>query len=216
MQRLTPRKFLPAAVIVSAVALGGCNGMTYGTGVSPGKQTVEDIAGLASLSGKKSAPIDYEPRPPIVAPPSTATLPKPGETTGTAAAANWPKDPDEAARARKLAQGKGVDDPTKDPLYDPGFRLPAHDTGEARTIDHGEDQAQRALREHNEYGKKTTKIFADAKAAAAVQYDADGKPVRKTLSEPPSDYRVPDATAPESFDSTEKKATRKWWWPFGS
>ena len=38
------------------------------------------------------------------------------------------------------------------------------------------------------------KLFAEARGAVAV--DENGQPVRRYLSDPPSEYRVPDPTAP--------------------
>ncbi len=185
-----PARLVPAAAIAMAFALGGCvSGTTYGTGVSPGKQTMEDIVGLVSLTGKTKDPIDYKPRPPIVAPPSTAALPPPEDAPATAAAADWPKDPD--------AKGAGSGEPVAIPVArNPGFQ-PEDKSGEAAFI------------AHMKYGKQATKMYADAKAAANTSVDENGNPIRKTLSEPPGSYRVPDPTAPEEFTTPKKK--KKWW-----
>ena len=56
-------------------------------------------------SGKKSAPVAYEPRPPIVTPPNTASLPAPGSG---ATVQNWPTDPDVlAANKRSPTPARG-------------------------------------------------------------------------------------------------------------
>ena len=73
-----PRLLAASLTAVLALALAGCqSGMTYGTGKSPGMQTLEDLAGIAALSGEKKEPIDYTPRPKVVLPPTVAQLPPP-------------------------------------------------------------------------------------------------------------------------------------------
>ena len=184
---------LPVAATLMALALGGCvSGTTYGTGVSPGKQTVDDIVGIVSLGNSKNTPpIDYKPRPPIVAPPSTAALPPPAEP---APAANWPDDPDQ----------KTGTTPSGD-TYVPVSTLDPFPND-------NKDAGERAYEQHMRFGKQQVKMYADAKAAASTEVDANGNPIRKTLSEPPSSYRIPDPDAPEEFTEAPKK---KKWWQFG-
>ena len=76
---------------------------------------------MLSLGGGRSGPqIDYEARPPIVAPPANAALPAPGSGETVQ---NWPNDPDVVAREQKLANANQRSE-TGDALVDPGFRLP--------------------------------------------------------------------------------------------
>lgn len=205
--------FVAAAGVVAAV-LSGCSSMTYGTGTSPGKQTFNDITGIVSIGGKKQPKIDYASRPPIVAPPKTAALPAPGATTSVAT--NWPRDPDEIARARKEAEG---DAPREDPgvaaLKDPGWRLPP---SSEKTVnirrDPNWDPGQEALKTTREQNETAKKMIAAAKTGAAGKVDANGNPIRTTLTEPPADYRQPDAASPQEFNAKQKK--KRWWWPFGT
>ncbi|HMN85969.1 MAG TPA: hypothetical protein PKA74_08295 [Bauldia sp.] len=178
-----------------AMALGGCMaGTTYGTGVSPGKQTVDDIVGIVSLGNASSKPpIDYKPRPPIVAPPKAAALPPP-EDPKPATAANWPTDPDQKSTT---ASGD---------VYIPVAN------NKSAFADDGKDLGERAYEDHLRFGKQKQKVYADAKAAAAGTFDANGNPIRRTLSEPPSSYRVPDPDAPDEFSAAPAK---KKWWQFG-
>ena len=53
------------------------------------------------------------------------------------------------------------------------------------------------------------KLFAEAKGIAV---DENGQPVRRYLSDPPSEYRVPDPTAPVVITDKPKKKKFKWWW----
>ncbi|MEO8667725.1 MAG: hypothetical protein ABI399_04360 [Bauldia sp.] len=181
-----------------ALSLAGCgSAMTYGTGTTPGVQTVEDIAGIVSLSGKKKDPIDYSPRAPIVAPPSTAALPPPGSRT-YASAENWPKDPDELRRTMVKRQ---EDASRYGGTYEaPKFATPVSQGGGAAP--------QRKLT-----NAEIKKAFADARSNKAGSVDAEGRPVRKYLTEPPASYREPDPNSP--VDVTEKpKKKKKSWWPF--
>jgi hypothetical protein len=188
---------LPIAAMVLALPLGACMAATtYGTGVSPGKQTVEDLASIVSFGGKKGAPIDYAARPPIVAPPPGAALPAPGQSTATAA--NWPKDESAASITGSLDRG----DPSTQ-AYDP--KKTVKGVGLAPILQQKVDpmiEMQQMQKASNQ------KIFAAAKAGQIMGVDANGNPVRKTLSEPPVDYRVPDPEAPEAFEAAKNK---KWW-----
>jgi hypothetical protein len=202
------RTALTAAVLgLISAALGGCTSTTYGTGVSPGKQTIQDIGGLVNLGGDKKGGIDYKPRPPIVAPPANAALPTPG--THAVATADWPNDPDVAAKARKAAASRlSTGDAKIDAQYDPDITLPIkHDKtvnwNDANTDRPGQKEAGSAAQD-----AETRKLIADAKSAVSV--DANGNPIRKTLSDPPVVYRAPDPTAPTEF----KAASKKFHWPW--
>ncbi len=195
---------LPDAVRLTGVAgiallLAGCgSAMTYGTGTSPGAQTVEDIAGIVSLSGKKKEPIDYSPRAPIVAPPTTASLPPPGSSRAYASTQNWPQDPDELRKTMIKRQ----EEATK---YGGTYEAPKFSTpGAGGTASPDQKKYTNA---------EIRKMFADAKGNKAGSFDAEGRPVRKYLTEPPADYRQPDPNSPIAVDEKPKKK-KKSWWPF--
>ena len=185
-----------AGLLTAAAVLGGCT--TYGTGVSPGSQTVHDITGLVNVGGDKRAPIDYKPRPPIAAPPPGAALPPPGSPVVATASGDWPKDPDEARRARKAAAAKAAAD---DPNYQPDIAIPVPHAGST-------DSADKQPTTDKEKDAKVRKLMAEAKAVAG--YDSNGNPIRRTLQEPPVDYRQPDPSAPTEFKTT--KAGVHWPW----
>ncbi len=88
-----------AAFALGTMALAGCAGMTYGTGVPSTEQTMRDIIGIVDLTPEDKAPIAYRPRAGIVAPPTTATLPQPVDPATTAAAGF----PQETTAARLVA-----------------------------------------------------------------------------------------------------------------
>jgi hypothetical protein len=207
--RLMVRLFGLAAIAAGALALAGCMGerMTYGTGTTPGKQTLDDISGLVSLGASKSRPtVNYQPRPKIVAPPANAGLPPP-QASEEIANANWPKDPDAAARARALAKAKKGTSLLPDDNPDTAVSgLPVSSKGDLRTMH--TDGAQQALLDR-ENATKAEKIRAELKAGE-MGLDTNGNRVRKTLTEPPTAYREPDPGAPTEFKTTKKKFRWPW------
>ena len=90
-----------ATVVVLAGTVAGCFGPTYGTGKTAGAHLADDIGNSLSLGRKNRTTIEYAPRPSIVKPADTSSLPAPqdkiSETSG-----EWPESPAEK-RARILA-----------------------------------------------------------------------------------------------------------------
>jgi hypothetical protein len=194
-----------------ALSLAGCMGATYGTGTPTGMQTIEDIAGIAALSGGKKEKIDYSPRPKIVAPPETAQLPPPEDPTqAEQLTSNWPQDPDVTA-AKIKAAGEASGDAG---IYGRGFRLPKGSVAESREpirpSVHEDDFRDEAMRSASD-PQSIRKNMAAAKGIVAV--DASGNPVRRYLTDPPNDYRIPDPTEPVAIpDKKKEKKKFKWWW----
>lgn len=208
------------AAAALAIGLGACSQTTYGTGTSPGMQTIQDLAGIADLSGSSKPPIKYEARPGLVAPPPGTPLPPPGSEPKEVAG-NWPVDPDAQAKrikAEAAAREKLCADPlnqTKPECRDPGFRIVPSQTASSQpsptllrntNLHHG----QQAADSTPEQNAQAMKLFAEAKGQVAV--DQNGKPIRRYLTDPPSDYRVPDPNAPVTFDNKPK--VKKWHWPW--
>jgi hypothetical protein len=200
-------------IVALALALTGCmsGGRTYGTGVPQGKQTIDDIFGLVTFS-KQQPNIAYQARPGIVAPP-VATLPPPGKADVVASGEAWPRDPDvvraqikaAGANRKPLRPGQLVADD------DPSYMLPKPDKSDRHPPDlsiRAEDQAMIDAK----HGEEAQKLIASVRANQAGGVDANGNPVRKTLTEPPVNYREPDPTAPTEFKTIKKK---KKWFLFG-
>lgn len=181
------RRLALPPILVMAGLLASCSGITYGTGVAPEQQTIDDLMGIAALGGNKQPAIDYRPRGNIVVPPSTGTLPTPGNGPAEVATAeadpNWPKDPDQAAAAQAAAKNASFGQPI------PKFVLPAGQTslGNAEANKQVYDAQRRAE------GKAAWDELHKGKTGSV---DASGKPIRKYLTEPPVDYREPDPNAP--------------------
>jgi hypothetical protein len=188
--RVFPPRFATLALTVAALAaLTGCvTAPTYGTGKRADAQLVSDVSGIFSLKpNQNEAAIEYKPRPPIVAPPSTASLPAPQDSV-VETAGIWPESPEERrTRLRNEAtENQG----------NPFYRSPIV-TDAAASSRSAEELTPEQRRER----------FNQAKAIQAGAYQG-----RRYLSDPPSNLKVPAETAvvgdlgePES----KKEARRK-------
>lgn len=101
-----------ALVCAGGLAVAGCFGPTYGTGVTVSDQLFDDLGNAISLGDRTPPPpINYTPRPGLVTPADTATLPPPQENIVSASGELWPESPEELrARVRRQAD-EGRRDP---------------------------------------------------------------------------------------------------------
>lgn len=199
----TGRIVVGIALAGSAMALAGCQSTTYGTGKSPGMQTVEDLAGIAMLGTPNEEPIEYRPRAGIVTPPNAGVLPPPGSgQPASALAANWPNDPD-AQRARIRAEAAERE---RTGAAMPNLNLPRS----APTAPVVMRDASREAMGTPESKARARQMFADARGGLAV--DENGVPVRRYITDPPSEYRVPDPNAPVEVVEKPKQRKFKWFW----
>lgn len=97
------------ALGASVLTLTGCMGPTYGTDKPAMTQFFDDLGGTMRLGKRKKAAIDYKPRPGLVQPADTASLPEPQKNIAEASG-DWPESPEQRlARIRKDAdEGKYV------------------------------------------------------------------------------------------------------------
>lgn len=96
-----------SAMGVAALSLSGCLGPTYGTDKSAGEQLVEDLSTAVKLGRSDRTVIQYNPRPDLVKPEDTSTLPPPQQNIVKASEATgeWPESQEERlARIRKEAE----------------------------------------------------------------------------------------------------------------
>jgi hypothetical protein len=205
-----------SGLAVVAATLAGCGpSITYGTGTSPGAQTLQDIAGIAALGTKKKDKIDYTARAPIVAPPTTEALPPPGASPATTAS-NWPTDPDEVKRQmrkREEEEQAALGSSVGEWKYrkNPVLALSSKKDAYYPPATYRERDEQQKLS-----NKEIKKMFADARGKGG-SYDAEGRPVRKYLTEPPPVYREPDPNSPVEITDKPKRKTKfslKNLWPF--
>ncbi|MEM0900186.1 MAG: hypothetical protein AAGI92_09580 [Pseudomonadota bacterium] len=90
------------AVCAMAVSVSACLGPTYGTDKTAGEQLMEDLGSAIALGRPEQTKINYAPRPDLVQPPTTATLPTPQQSVVEQEGA-WPESP-EQRRARIRAE----------------------------------------------------------------------------------------------------------------
>jgi hypothetical protein len=185
-----------------AVTLAACSATTYGTGTSAGLQTVTDLVKAASL-GEKKDPIDFNPRPPVVAPPSTAALPQPGSgSTGPAVAANWPNDPDQQSVVKTQVADAT---PKSRPVT---VKTTASAKSEASTIDVDSPDNFKTTREQEAEVKR---LLALANSGGV---DSKGNPARQYLTDPPQGYLAPDPSAPPPTQAALNKSKPGMKWPW--
>ena len=148
-------------------------------------QLLTDIAGIATITPAAKEPIDYKPRPGIIAPASSAALPEPQESI-TKQEGVFPETPE--MRRKRLRDEATANQ--NNPLY----RSPIVNTGLGQV----QDQVLTPEQQRERF-----------RAARAVQDGAyDG---RRFLSDPPAALKVPAETAPvgELGEAEKKKEARR-------
>lgn len=175
-----------AAVLCAAVLVSGCVGSpTYGTGKSANQQLLEDVSGALSLAPtNRGAEIDYNtPRPELVKPASTETLPEPQQQVVSSDNPAWPESPEER-RARIRAEATANQD-------NPRYR------GQVATGPNSGNWSQASLSQQRG-GAPDALSSAQQRAEfqRRLRENRQGAPnTRRYLSEPPLDYRRPAETA---------------------
>lgn len=165
--------------------MAGCMGSpTYGTDKTANAQLMEDLSGAFAIGiGKRREQIDYQPRPDLVKPQTTAVLPPPQDNVTNSAAAGWPESPEQRlARIRREATEN------QDNL---AYRSPVINdvVVDGRTLSPGEQREEFRRR------------LAETRSLDPNR--------RRNLSDPPLDYRVPAATAPAGeLGETEERKQR--------
>jgi hypothetical protein len=183
-----------ALVILVGGSLAACSGM--GTVVddsdpeaelpnlSMGRSIMEGLGAVPS----RRIPINYTTRGPLVVPSDTTTLAQPEDASAVTAQADWPLDPDvestrllREAAARETARGdKGELIPSSELLAQrspPPASRPSIERDPARPLLPSQLKAMPSLSSSN-------------------LYDAQGRPVRRALTEPPVAYLEPAPGAP--------------------
>ena len=216
MRNNAGRHVATLSVVLAGFGLSGCiSDPTYGTGTGATAQLVDDLASAVTIRPQQGADIEYTPRPAIVTPPSTDTLPPP--QTSVAESEQWPESPEET-RARLVAEADAN-------AGRAGYRSPLL----AGTT------PNRPVQEIKIDARDPGLILrrADRERLRGVRQErlasVDSAPTtRQFLSEPPVEYRQPAATAPVGeFGETERSKERRRlqaaqsaegggrrWWPF--
>jgi hypothetical protein len=188
-------------LLLSAFAAGCVSSPTYGTDKTANEQLFNDVSGMFALGGEKKAPIDYKPRPDLVRPSSTATLPPPQQSVASVENGQWPESP-EQRRARIRATATANQD---NPSFRPEVVPDIDPAGRSRApVD---PNARRFERPTN--GTEPGAMQKRAQFNTRMAEQRQGSPSsRKYLSEPPLAYRAPAPTAPAS-DIGEDEAVKE-------
>lgn len=178
-------------VLGSLLVLAGCNTPTYGTGRSVELAMIEELTGnLAGGGKKKQAPIEYKARSELVLPPS-AQLPAPEQKLALAQTAAWPNDPDQN-RAAKNTSGEIPEEFRKGRLA----RGAIQRNPDVSPIDVTEMNTAQRL--------EAQRKFREQRAAMGTGSATE----RRYLTDPPVEYRVPSANAPQPEDVEANTAPR--------
>lgn len=204
MNARTARIVALGPLLAGSMALGGCmSSPTYGTDKTSTEQLVEDVTGVLSLGPKPRPKIEYSPRPELVKPASTEALPAPQENIVAADSQAWPESPEQQrARVRQYANENRdkqgfepivVSDNPVAPVkrQEPGVSARSQDSGVFDGVTKEQTATYKKLVADNQQGNPTQ---------------------RKYLSEPPLDYRQPEATAATNDlgeDEYKKERRRK-------
>ena len=192
--------FLPIAVVLAPAWLAACSPTaTYGTGEAPEMALFREVTG-GLLATEREEPIEYQPRAPLVLPPTQTAQALPPPTDPAAVNPEWPE-----SRTEQLAE---TDELNADPRY-PGSQAEYRRTralagafpvspdlddpsGSPYDIVHSRQQReefQRALAESKGYGRTE----------------------RQFLTDPPTAYREPAPTAPSEFEDIDTEGGGGGW-----
>jgi hypothetical protein len=173
-------------IVAALMALPACTSApTYGTGTRSDVQLLQDVAGIMTVTPKEKEPIDYKPRPGLIAPASTAALPEPQESIAQQAGV-MPESPEmRRKRLRDEATANAGNPLYKSPIINTGL-------GQVQTAALTPAQQQERFR-----------------AARAVQDGAYSG--RRFLSDPPPALKVAATTAPvgDLGEPEKKKEARR-------
>lgn len=206
--RISAHAIAVAPLVVSGLLVSGCvSSPTYGTGTTQTMQLTSDVTNILSLKPKRPFASDYAPRPELVKPATATTdLPAPQESITTAAADQWPESP-EQRRARIRAEATenrdklGWEPEVVNDIATEGSSTPTKLGASVR----GQDSMVARAGEQEDLSKKGA-LFRKRMAETK-----QGSPnVRRSLTEPPLEYRQPAPTAPtEELGEDEYKKQRR-------
>ena len=183
------RAALAVPLIVSGLLVSGCmSSPTYGTDKTQSAQLTSDLTGMFSLKPKPGVG-EYKPRPELVKPvASTTELPPPQENIVTASTDVWPESPEQRrarirANATENRDKQGFEPEVINDISVEDGTQASSNRGNARAADAGITAGVDSRKHAAEFKRK----LAESKQGSPA--------VRRTLTEPPLEYRAPAATA---------------------
>ncbi len=184
------------AILLAPSWLAACSPTaTYGTGEAPEMALIREVTG-GIMGGNKKDPIEYQPRAPLVMPPTAQGLPSPVETA-SAKSPDWPVGYDQSAPTVSVATHANRPPGSEDLLYGAGqaeYRRLKPLTGALPESQRSEPVDSR-IASRDIGGKKQREQFRQA-LTEARGYNRE----RRFLTDPPTEYREPAATAPAEFE----------------
>lgn len=195
--------FRHALLGAAALGLSGClsgqDGFYGNGGDAPDVAVMKRLmAGIGAID-PKAEPIEYKPRAPLAVPPSTSDLPDPEANVaeGENLPANWPRDKDAELLAlqasRDASAGSNSSRLTPEQMKEglhPGISGPSQEELLRRR------EEQKRLDKNPRLTPTELRTLKLNRPEETALFDAEGKPVRKYLTEPPVEYSTPAPTAP--------------------
>ena len=180
---------LPIAVVAAPAWLAACSPTaTYGTGEAPEMALFHEITG-GLLSNEREEPIEYQPRAPLVLPPTQTaeTLPPPADPATTNP--DWP-----VSRTDQLAAVEALN---ADPRYagsQEEYRRTRALAGQFPVSDQQDPSASPYdfIQNNRQQGQQFQQALAESKGYNRSE--------RQFLTDPPTAYREPAPTAPSEFE----------------
>lgn len=120
-----------SAFLASAIVLGAATVSVPAVAQDVGSNPITELFDGLGLSKKEKPDIDYKERAPLVPPTNTANLPAP-QATVAAGEAQWPNDPDVAARAQRKRDSDRVYTETYEYKMDRNPRMDPDELGNRR------------------------------------------------------------------------------------
>jgi len=197
---------LAALFVILGPLLAGCASSSDGFVEEGNKDdTLEQNAVKAVMQGlgavdPNERPIEYKPRAPLVVPPSR-TLPAPQD--GKVADPRFPRNPEDVADEQRRAALKGGDRGADGRIMTPD-ELAKYSIPGSGKIDRYDPDPGRRLTPDELKGQGATQAEAVKRAANPTG--------RKSLIEPPDQYRQPSPNAPVAAPE-EKSTWKPGWWP---
>ncbi|MBC7280169.1 hypothetical protein [Hoeflea sp.] len=206
------------ALIAASLTLSGCLGPTYGTDKSSTEQLIDDLGNIASLGGtNKAEAIEYKPRPAIVQPANTASLPAPQQNVVEGNPA-WVESPEET-RKRLIAEADSNPNSIRSPLA----RRVASSSGATPQVSGRAGDGPPTPHDVLNTAEQRKAYQESRKIQQGAYSDR-----RRFLSDPPLTYRQPAETAPvgdlgepekvkerRRISEAKKAGTgKRSWWPW--
>ncbi len=192
-ERIGARAIVVAPLLLSGLLASGCmSSPTYGTGVTANEQLTDDLSNMFSLKPKRQFAADYAPRPELVKPAKPTTeLPAPQESIVVAEASQWPESPEQRRARIRAAATENRDKLGWEPEVENDISV---ETASTKPKLGSSTRGQESGVAPAGGGEDLNKKGAQFRQQLAVS--KQGSPtVRRTLTEPPLDYRKPAETA---------------------